>query len=599
MRDPAQLRRGAWMPILIGLLCAMMTAIATAKLLQPFVLIAWYNDQAIPVSLWQVTTFISTEAGKFAHRISPLSWLRRPDEATWQVFAAVDATLDDSDLSRRYRLMLEAVGTATLVAFVVSSLTTWRFSPLVDRRKHISGRRLILRGSQVRRFFRRAERAAVRAAVAGVNLCHGMTMSVQRECRHILLMGATGSGKTVIIKYLLRQIFLRGDRTIVIDSKGDFTAGMPGSFILLAPHDQRSAIWDVASDVSSELDARELAASMIPPSKDPLWTSGAREILTGLVVALQKSEEPWSWNDLSMMIFSPIPKLRAMLDYYYPQASEYLELDSDRRPTKIAISFAVTLRAHLAGIIIPLAHAWTPSNDRRSFSIRAFLADGQTADRTLILQRASNYPDLSTAWMRAFVTLAANHAVSPALGEDDSRRIWFCADEFPQLGKLDKFQQILEVGRSRGIRVILGIQDPHQLKEIYGADAASTWQSSIGTKIICRMEASASADLIRNEIIGKRVVSWSNKSVSWSPWRWDSSSGTTHSRQSQNAEVDVVSSAWLETELGWHNAWPAPTIRALIVGVGRGSAQAVLRAEWIIEAWPALRPATVPAAWTR
>jgi len=70
----------------------------------------------------------------------------------------------------------------------------------------------------------------------------------------------------------------RGDGVLVIDVKGDMTAGLHGNPLLVAPQDARSLVWDIARDCRTKQDARELASRLIPDSHDPMWSEAAREI---------------------------------------------------------------------------------------------------------------------------------------------------------------------------------------------------------------------------------------------------------------------------------------------------------------------------------
>src|SRR5699024_4505924 len=98
--------------------------------------------------------------------------------------------------------------------------------------------------------------------------------------------------KTQILKRLITQIIARGDRLIIWDVKGDYTAdfGRTKGAVLLAPWDRRAAAWDVGADVPGRADARELAARLVraPSSGAPdMWSNGARIILSAYIMHVQ------------------------------------------------------------------------------------------------------------------------------------------------------------------------------------------------------------------------------------------------------------------------------------------------------------------------
>ena len=224
----------------------------------------------------------------------------------------------------------------------------------------------------------------------------GMRIGGERETRHFLVVGATGSGKSVIIRSWLRQILRRGDRALLHDTKGDVLETMPvEDFVLLAPHDARSAVWDVAADVVTEEDAREFAACLVPDSHDPVWAAGARELFTGAIVILQKTrQQTWGWSELHEVLLMAPAQLRELLSRHYRPAATYIILENGV-PSKTMMSFFSTLEAHVNGTVRPLSRAWQDPAMQR-VSAREFLLSEAPDKRIIILQRAAHLPTLSS-----------------------------------------------------------------------------------------------------------------------------------------------------------------------------------------------------------
>src|SRR5262249_34530243 len=84
----------------------------------------------------------------------------------------------------------------------------------------------------------------------GVALVPPIPLSRDRETRHFLILGSVGGGKTQTMLHLIIEAISRDDSVLVLDTKGDMMAALPGDPgpLLVAPHDQRSLVWDVAAD---------------------------------------------------------------------------------------------------------------------------------------------------------------------------------------------------------------------------------------------------------------------------------------------------------------------------------------------------------------
>jgi hypothetical protein len=197
----------------------------------------------------------------------------------------------------------------------------------------------------------------------------------------------------------------------------------------------------------------------------------------------------------------------------------------------------------------------------------------------LVLQRSPRYPALSAAWIGAAIDCLAATAASADLPDSDQRRIWLMLDEFPQLGKLKAFRQLLEVGRSKGICCVLAMQDIQQLTALYGDAETKTILTLLGQKIIGRMPAGPSATMISEELIGKRDVAWTEVSTSASDGK------TTYSRHTHRDKIPVVPVEQLESRLGVDRKG----VRALLLGLGD-----VYELRWPLLFWPRLRAETKP-----
>lgn len=550
----------------------------------------WYADRPFPAKLSWLLSYALDQLHVDWQRSAGVNIRARLE---WVPGAVWAESIAPFDIAESYGLRLAAIAVVAGLTGITAGILFGGLSVPRDRLTHISGRRL-WRSYQAIRHARRALRPAIKTRGRGLAIAPGLVIDRAREVEHIGLFGTTGSGKSTILRSLADQIIKRGDRAVLHDTKGDVIAGLPTeSFVFMAPHDQRSHAWDVAQDIATTQDARELSARLVPDSREPMWSGAAREILTGIIVSLQRCKpRMWSWQDLADVAFLPLVDLRTLLEAHYPAAAGYVELDAETgAPSRTTHGIMITLWADVVGIILPLAAAWGDVPTKRRFSLTAWIADDQgKLPKVLVLQRSPRYPKLSTAWIGAAVESLANVAAGPDLSESERRRVFFVLDEFAQLGKVNAFRQLLEVGRSKGVAAVLALQDIQQLISLYGEPNAKSILTLLGLKIIGKLPAGPSATYVANELIGQREVVWCEKVCSTQNGRNGYPGSVSHSWQSHRATIPVITPQQLESRLGADRG----AVTALLLGLGD-----VFELHWQINRWPQRRQATLPAHWTQ
>jgi hypothetical protein len=148
---------------------------------------------------------------------------------------------------------------------------------------------------------------------------------------------------------------------------------------------------------------------------------------------------------------------------------------------------------------------------------------------------------------------------------------------------MDHFSTLLDVGRSKGIRVVLGAQDLSQIRKTYGPDQANAWIGMIGTHIITRMNLGESAEMT-SRLLGKQTVEVERKSETW----------THGQRSTTKTPVNETQDVMTPSELSDHLGVTKNGIRALMVGPG----QHAYDVDIPFLDLPEQRPASVPADWT-
>ena len=432
---------------------------------------------------------------------------------------------------------------------------------------------------------RKALKGDIKSSGRGINIHPNVSISRDRETRHFLVLGSTGGGKTVIIFPMIKQVQDRGDMVILFDNKGDITSHLPG--LIMAPWDNRCIGWAVGLDIENKQDAETLAARLIPEGgSDPMWAQGARMILVAFVVKAQKEKpKKWDFSDIIGDLESADSNvIKEIVERYNPLASRLV----DGTLAKTTSSFLVQVMAFMAPVAT-LAEAW---KGKKKISFRRWLTE-ETARvgkaNTIILQGNSRYSETTKAYIQSILATLASIINSPELPDSRQRRIWLFLDEVPQLGEVSELSEFLEIGRSKGCCVVLGVQSISQLNELYSENVTDSWASMIGTSILCRTQGKNSPKWL-SELIGSRRVERLSISTAVPETLLgdDNQQRTTQSYSYQESEIPVVPPQIISSskELG-------PKGKKGIRAILHTNTDAVCRLLWPFEKHPKIRPAVV------
>lgn len=400
--------------------------------------------------------------------------------------------------------------------------------------------------------------------------------------KHMLIFGAIGGGKTTILLPIIKQAIANRDKALIFDVKGDFTSKF-GDCALIAPWDKRGQAWLIGRDCDDPQSAIEFAASAISDSKDPMWSAAARQVLVGLIVDLQqRMGANWGWQSL------------------YEQFSRTDENDLIQlmaRCNPMALVAVSTANQTTSGILInmtaemmwiaSLAEAWgDPKPGSGGISFIEWLFNDDSEIRQIILQGNGRFEQMMRGYASSIVSMLTARINSPEFNDSRTRRLWFFLDEFPQLGKV-KFQPLIEVGRSKGCRVVIGLQDINQVVKVYSKEDADALMSMIGTKIVAQISPGETAKKVA-ELIGDREVERLNLSHS------GSGAGKSTTSMLNRESLKVVYESELSTELG-----NRPEMGGVVALLITNDSNQVKMLTWPHDNSPTVRPSYVQADWIK
>lgn len=413
--------------------------------------------------------------------------------------------------------ILGTSATLSIIVFIFTMKGIMSSAAMKDR--HLRGGRLL-----------KDDEALAEGSAAGVRetkkekkslLVHpAIKIARKRLSKHILVYGASGAGKTVFLLFILKQLWDickdpnvpvdRKPRMIIYDVKGDFTQLVPSFLkpLLIAPWDRRGVSWHVAADFRNKPEAQQLAAMIIEESKDPMWSNGARIILTAIFTSLINTKpERWTFQDVADLINSDDETLQSLVNEYAPEGARIVaDMES-----KTTMGMMITL-ASFCGAIFDLAIAY---REPKGFSIRKFIQAESVKNRVAIIQGALKYDQLAGATSRSIINRAVDEICDSSLPDGRPQEVYFILDEVPQMGKVERIHDLASKGRSKGGRLILGLQDFDQLREIYGDKKVNALVGLCSTHWIGRMAPGATSDTI-STIVGVKEVEKTNVSASTS-----------------------------------------------------------------------------------
>ena len=305
------------------------------------------------------------------------------------------------------------------------------------------------------------------------------------EPKHIQIMGDTGTGKSTLIKQLLKQIADRGEVAIVYDPAGEFTESFydarRGDWIL-NPLDRRSPYWTPSSELRNPAEARTIAASMYQPRED------------------KRGE---FFTDTPQKIFAHLLKYKPTPEQLVEWMSNEKEIDQRLKGTELANFAPKDAPQQRSGVLASLGLV--------ADSLR-LLPSKAEADREWC---ATDWAEERKGWIFLTSTEAEQDALRPLHSlwidllvlrlltkpKPEQKKVWLVIDELASLQRLPQFHTALTKGRKSDNPIVFGYQGKAQLETIYG-HLAEVMLSQPTTKFILRT-AEPNAAKWAAELIGE------------------------------------------------------------------------------------------------
>lgn len=285
------------------------------------------------------------------------------------------------------------------------------------------------------------------------------------------------------------------EQLIVFDAKCEMVSEFAGLGIepthenvyILNPYDARAAVWNVAEAVQSPGMARSFASLLVPEERNttaPFFADAARELVYAVLLALNNvAGDTWTFRDLLCSLDSRerIATVTAQYERAHVLAQRIL---SDENHSLGVLSTLATK----IGPFEQVAALWHSNKTARRFTIPEFLAH----PGVLIL---GNDPVLrQSLWpINAILLKALANEILRGVDTDRPHH-WFVLDEFRAMEKVDCIHDLINLGRSKGVSVLIGLQSYEGLASVYGDLGANDILSMCAQKTFLRVGGPKTAE---------------------------------------------------------------------------------------------------------
>jgi type IV secretion system protein VirD4 len=240
-------------------------------------------------------------------------------------------------------------------------------------------------------------------------------------------------------------------------------------------------------------DLNDLVGVLCPieSEDDPVWEKGARSIIMATLLAmLEDSENPELEMTVDKFNFFNLNKAIANSENEYAALKNYFQ-------GRDTLSKAVTLsRQVLAAADSTLSSYMSIAFDKMNIfndeGICALTAatdinpDDFATKPTALFMKIPDEKDTRHGLAAVFVLCIYKALIKIASSRADlslPRNVYFILDEFGNMPKIDKFDKMITVGRSRKIWFSMVVQSYAQLGNVYGDKVADIIKSNCGIKM--------------------------------------------------------------------------------------------------------------------
>ena len=281
---------------------------------------------------------------------------------------------------------------------------------------------------------------------------------------------------------------------------------------------ERQKIYDAMYE-----DLSDLVSGLVPVQneKDPLWEKGARSIVQATCLAmLEDSADPRL--EMTKEKFNLFNVSKALTDNTnnYQNLKEFFEGRSKlSQAYQLSRQVLSAPEATLGSYMSITMDKLSLFNDRGLCSLTSatdIKAEKFAYEPTALFLKIPDEKDTRHALASLFILSTYKALIKVATdlpGQTLPRNVYFIMDEFGNMPKIDKFGQMITVGRSRKIWFSMVVQSFVQLNNVYGKEVADIVIGNCGVKMFIGSNDTDTCKMF-SELCGNMTVRTSSTSTS-------------------------------------------------------------------------------------
>jgi type IV conjugative transfer system coupling protein TraD len=302
----------------------------------------------------------------------------------------------------------------------------------------------------------------------------GVPFPWRLEQSHVMLIGTTGTGKTVCLRDLLGQVRARRHRAVIFDLTGAFIEAFfdPTRDVILNPLDARCPQWSVFEDCVDEAGFTAAAEALVPHDgggAEQFWVLAARMLFVEMCLKLVAEGRATNLALSTELMTASLAHVHQLMQGTV--ADPLTAPEAARMAESIRAVFNANAKALR---MLPV--------DGPRFSVRRWV-EGEGCPGSFLFVSA-RYVDMAvasrllTVWMDTAMNTLMAGPRSPDL------KLWFLFDELGALHRLPALEKGLQTARNYGGAIVAGVHAYAKLKETYGDNMAMTLAALARTKLV-------------------------------------------------------------------------------------------------------------------